>query len=262
MTKRSQKTVNRSINANGAVALVSFAIAMATRISPTVISIPRGHRFEFVQCVETRFTLLQSTTPTRLRFGNVQGSTAITTKKVLPLRRARPAPNSSGCRHQEPLTAYTGWLPLRELYVMADPKRHFPDSSSVAEVWSASRPSTTADAASRSRALTPAVQPRLIIPAIRGMSGLYPSKSPSPPAGSPGGVEPWHVPASKTVEPLAIYVQTENGNRQIGDHRNSSWASDSPPRVEAMTTIPYVDRPQMSATRICSGFDPARKQWC
>ena len=93
--KQRQKTLNHSINANGTVAVESFGIDLVTRISPTVISIPRGLRFAFAQCVETRFTLLLSTTWKRLRFGNVQVWNAITTKKVLPLRRAEPPSGES-----------------------------------------------------------------------------------------------------------------------------------------------------------------------
>lgn len=104
MKKRSRKTLNLSTNANEAAAIVSFGIALATRISLTVNSIPRGLRFEFVQCVEPRFTLPKSTTRTRSKYGIVLGSPAITMRKILPHRPAKLSEElaaiqsqSSGC---------------------------------------------------------------------------------------------------------------------------------------------------------------------
>jgi hypothetical protein len=88
--KRNPKTLKPSTNANGVTAVASFGITAAIRISLTVSSILRGYPHAFARSAEPYFTSPRLTIIGRSRHGNAQGRTAITTKKLLLLRHARP----------------------------------------------------------------------------------------------------------------------------------------------------------------------------
>ena len=87
--KWNPKTLNPSTNANGVIAVASFGISAAIRISPTVRSMPRGCLHAFARSAEPFFTSPRLTTHGRSRHGNAQGRIAISTGKILLQRHAR-----------------------------------------------------------------------------------------------------------------------------------------------------------------------------